>query len=67
MEGRRITYRGWVKGVNGSEDGVRVDSGTTTAGVGGVVTAGRVFVGLEWLVRETVKGWLGENAYLLET
>ena len=52
--------------MNRSEDGVRVDSGATTASVGGVVTAGRVFVGLKWSVRETIKG-KGGNAYLLET
>jgi hypothetical protein len=45
--------------VYGGKDGVGIDSGATTASVGGEVTTGGVFVGLERSISE-IEGWVWE-------
>ena len=46
MERCSITSRGRVEEVDGSEDGVGINSRATTVGIGSEITASGVFVGL---------------------
>lgn len=46
LERHGIASSGWVKNLNGGKDGVGINSGTTAASIGSVITAGGIFVGL---------------------
>ena len=66
MEGCSVASGGWVKEVDGRENGVGINAGAATTSIGGKRAGGGVFVGLSrWSARKSAGG--EDNAHLLET